>query len=343
MEIYYHLFHSTRLSFGWLHVEVADGWELVRLRPAPSSLSLLRVCSRITDEIGYSWLGQVLFSFEDVKTMLDKLTSLKPHILGKLRHMRYSERRLTHEFPAQRTSSIQYQCGLTHMLKLLPGLCLETLTVLGHHNRQARYIELQEMINCSSGWKELRYLSWNSAMLSYSEYDEYWRRNLNFLRSPQPSSWDLSLRSRDGPTASVNIYRSSQEAEYGSMLSRPESREIFPGQVEEAGKRYGVEGDAALMAPSQKDKEILVVARRGEGVDYAEKLGSPMLLYDIRLRWPGMTWEQIRSNHLDPRPHYSDGTAGPGTDEIGCPIKIDTYKNVEDYAWSPFHTYSNPW
>lgn len=48
------------------------------------------------------------------------------------------------------------------------------------------------------------------------------------------------------------------------------------------------------MAPGEREKKILVVARRGKGVDYTENGTSPMMGNDIRKQWPGMTWGQIR-------------------------------------------------
>lgn len=92
LEIYSYLFYSTRLSFGKRSTYVPDRLSAIRLRPAPNGLSLLRVCRRVSNEIGDSWLGQVLFSFEDPVTMLDKLADLDLQTRGKLRHIRYSNR-----------------------------------------------------------------------------------------------------------------------------------------------------------------------------------------------------------------------------------------------------------
>ncbi|RTE83855.1 hypothetical protein BHE90_001617 [Fusarium euwallaceae] len=51
-----------------------------------------------------------------------------------------------------------------------------------------------------------------------------------------------------------------------------------------------------------KDKRgIMVVAKRGVGVDYQEKEGSPLLEKDIRRDAPGMRWQEIQYIH-DPNP-----------------------------------------
>lgn len=97
------------------------------------------------------------------------------------------------------------------------------------------------------------------------------------------------------------------------------------------------------MAPGEKEKELLVVVKRGRDADYAEKLGSPLVRKDIRGRWPGMTWGQFRGNsEFDLRPLYNDGSPGPETDEAGCPIMVDTYTSVDDYKWSPLHSRWDP-
>lgn len=351
LEIYSQLFRSTRLSFGEEHACVAGKPVLACLRPAPNSLSLLRVCRQVTDEIGDSWLGQVLFNFKDPEIMLDKLTALDSQILSKLRHMRYSERRLAAVLRARNGNPLGYGYRLTQILKLLPGLCLDTLTVFGHIFERSRYCELDDLINHSNGWKELCYLSHDSAMLGFPNF----KSSLLFYslldlpeRAPQPSTWTQALTNRDGPTASVSIYRSSHAAGYGSRVSSPATCQSFVDQVAEPGKGYGLEYDAALMGHGEREKELLVVARRGEGVDYTEKPGSPLLRVDIRKDWPGMTWEEIRALDVGRndetmsvvRPNglgspNDEEAAGPEVDEFDRLIEADNYENVDDYAWYP--------
>lgn len=277
--------------------------------------------------------------------MLDKLTALDSQILSKLRHMRYSERRLAVELRARNGNPVGFAYRLAHILKLLPGLCLDTLTVFGHMLERSRYSELDELINHSNGWKELCYVSHDSAMLGFTNSDSWLHLQ---QRAPQPSTWTQALTNRDGPTASVSIYRSSHAAGYGSRVSSPATFQSFVDQVAEPGKGYGFKYDAALMGPGEREKELLVVVRRGEGVDYTEKPGSPLLRVDIRKDWPGMTWEQIRALDFGRdddtmsvvRPNglgspNDEEAAGPGVDEFHRLIEEDTYENVDDYAWYP--------
>lgn len=311
LDIYSHLFCSTRLSFGKRPAHAAGKLSSIRLRPAPNSLSVLRVCRGVNDEIGDSWLGQVLFSFNDPKTMLDKLADLDSQTLGKLRHMRYScedplvLRTIDIEDGEyrQRWSGLEFH--LPEILKLLRGLRLDRLTVVGQSAAQWKYLHLDALINHSDGWKELYYLSNNSVMLGFGKLDKlfgmYEWEPSHGLRAPQPSTWIQALAARDGPTASVTIYRSRDAALSGSMISKPATCQAFTDQVAEPGKvsQYGVESDTALMAPGGKGKEILVVVKRGKGVDYIENGTSPLMKHDIREHWPDMTWGQIRYMGID--------------------------------------------
>lgn len=388
LDIYSYVFCSTRLSFGRRSCLKNDKRSDVRLRPAPNSLSALRVCRRFNDEIGDSWLGQVLFNFESSPVkMLDKLADLDRHTLGKVRHMRISfEQRLslrTQELFEEGYGYKVWCFRLVHILKLLSGLKLDTLTVLGPSVAQWRYDELDALINHSDGWKELYYLSNNSVMLGFGKYDKLfgWIECDTDGRTQQPSTWTQALAARDGPTASVTIHRSRDAALSGSIISDPSSRQAFADQVAESGNesKYGLEQDSALMTPGEKEKEILVVARRGKGIDYTENGTSPIMEHDIRKYWPDMTWGQIRYMGIDWHdegfhrafdyddddedededevddydyskdygkdpwaPPESEIPAGTEVDAGGLPIKEDTYRHVDDYEWSYLHTVYPP-
>ena len=59
--------------------------------------------------------------------------------------------------------------------------------------------------------------------------------------------------------------------------------------------KYFVElEDATPVTPETLESLMLVVVKRGVGVDHAEKEGSPFLPFgDIRIFSPGMTWKEI--------------------------------------------------
>ncbi|KAK7398439.1 hypothetical protein QQX98_012190 [Neonectria punicea] len=65
------------------------------------------------------------------------------------------------------------------------------------------------------------------------------------------------------------------------------------------GLPLGTEEDETLTKEGERGKEMMVVFKRGFGVDYEEKEGSPFLKRDIRRNAPGMTWQEIRRINLE--------------------------------------------
>jgi hypothetical protein len=64
---------STRVSFGQRGIERIGS---INLKPAPRALAVLCLCRRIHEEAKSFWLSRILFDFEDVKSLLDKLSAL---------------------------------------------------------------------------------------------------------------------------------------------------------------------------------------------------------------------------------------------------------------------------
>lgn len=313
LEIYSHVFYSTRLSFGKRFGASATG-TYITLRPASKSLSLLLVCRQINSEIGHSWIGQILLSFEDAETMLGKLSALEPSVLTKLRYMRISGSPPSLWLGSD-TETIRH--GWAHMLKVWPGLCLHRLTIVGDVSCLSDLSSLSELIAHSEGWKELYYLTHNSAIL---ECTNQMRRPLKRAagrhRTPRVLTFNSKLVSCDGPTASVSIYRSIHAAEHGLMISKPAAREAFPGRASEPCDEHG---GGQIEAPTKYEemrKDVLFVARRGNRVDYAVKPGSSLVPYDTRevKIWRPSQWQGIC-----------------------CDSKVDIYKHVDDYEWTPEH------
>lgn len=91
----------------------------------------------------------------------------------------------------------------------------------------------------------------------------------------------------------------------------------------------GEDEDATLMGPGEIDKEMLVVVKRGAGVDYAVKEGSPYLPRgDIRRDRPGETWEEIKARndrHFSGEWSYNEPFDDDGIE--------DTYSHVDEYKW----------
>ncbi|KAG8157989.1 hypothetical protein KVR01_012261 [Diaporthe batatas] len=270
LEIYEFIFCSTCLSFvKQTRDKAKDG--SARLLPDPNGLSALRVCRRFNEEIGDRWLGQVLLSFHDPLTVLKKLSALDQQTLGKLRNLRFwCSTPMVEKKPG---AGMRFR--LSNFLGMLSGLNLDRLIISGPHRREYQYLELDALIRGSNGWKELYYVSASSEMLGFEKTAVvsllYSRRTVQ--RAPQPSTWTEAIAARDGPTASVTIYRCTDEVLKGSMIYNSLNRQVFTDQVAKPGREseYGVERDTALMAPGERNKEILVVVKRGKNVDSTEK------------------------------------------------------------------------
>jgi hypothetical protein len=69
---------------------------------------------------------------------------------------------------------------------LLPGLALDTLTVMGDISGTSSYGDLSKLFLYGDGWKDLHYISPSSELLGY-KFDEELMLDRH-LRQPQPSN-----------------------------------------------------------------------------------------------------------------------------------------------------------
>ncbi|KAF7361028.1 hypothetical protein MSAN_01133200 [Mycena sanguinolenta] len=333
LEIYSHLFASTRLVWG---ERALSRIGRQRIASVPNTIAILRTCRQIRAEIGTIWLHQVLFCFESPEAMLNKLANIPIATRALVRHVRVSGDPLMLSWE---DDDVYYR---THqVLKLLPGLALDRLTILGSRVPEVCYETLDKLVHHGTGWKELYYLSHNSTFLGY---EHEWFAAVGdpdedrYLRVPQPAGWQRVLEKRDsaGTGASVTIFRASSRTSC-SVLLQPATRAAFV-QTLPPGKdlaTFGKEEDAAVMAPGEREKEVLVIVRRGRGVDYAEKENSHYLKDgDIREDSPGKSWKQIKAGQdkllsNDDDDFFSD-------DEDDPPV-VENYTCVDEYVWPPLH------
>ncbi|RYP76920.1 hypothetical protein DL771_001473 [Monosporascus sp. 5C6A] len=295
--------------------------------------------------------------------MLNKLTAVPTDTLSKIRYLRVRGDMLTLTWPDH-----EYIVPLASAFKLLPGLKLNTLTVLRGHVDLTSYDSLSVLIADGDGWKELRYISHSSSLLGYGAPDDpiipfdlndpsipqdpsiprdpydpiaSWDPNWwppNYLRKPQPEFWRGVLTSRDGVSSnpSVAIYRSPKNGPVGRVI-REDSRLLFE-QSDTTG--FGLEEDASLCAGPERFKELLIVARRGHGVDYQVKKDSPFIWRDIRRACPGMTWREIKSKHIDMRSKSGGGSDSDSDSEdpfADAFTDVDRWHDVDEYVWTPLH------
>jgi hypothetical protein len=158
-KIYSCLFASTRITFGERYTSRIT---TKTMKPAPNALAILRTCRQINQEAEPLWLDHVLFNFENPEDVLDKLSTLPSITLSQICHVRTSGRPLMLR-PIGDEDDAYYR--LVWALKLLPGLRLDKLTVLGPSSGEVAYDTLEGLIKYRNGWRELHFITPNSTML----------------------------------------------------------------------------------------------------------------------------------------------------------------------------------
>ncbi|KAK4194887.1 hypothetical protein QBC40DRAFT_237681 [Triangularia verruculosa] len=329
-EIYSLLFTSTRLTFGFRVAN--DNQTLIKLQPSPHALALVRACRRTNAEISKSWLGHVLFSFEDPRTMLDKLATLPVEELSLVRYVSVRGDCLRLTYPPKR----HVHHRLVSVFGLLPGLRLHRLTILGGRGDKSQYRMLDELVKYGSGWRELQFISHSSGLLGYAYYcfDAVFRHR--YQRKPQPQHWQSMLEERDGAQScpSVLIYRASRPGCRGDVL-RPQTRTLVHQSDAEASfaeYEYGTEEDLSLVGESERAKELMLVVQRGQQVAYEEQEATPLLpTPDMRGDFPGKSWTEIRAACVE---------GWETEDEVASHFMIDSYHDVNEYTWTARSTYN---
>jgi hypothetical protein len=327
-KIYFCLFGSTRITFG---KRSTSRITTKTMKPAPNALAILRTCHQINQEAGALWLGHVLFNFENPEDLLDKLSTLPSVSLSQIRHIRTSGRPLMLQPPGY-DDDVYYR--LVSALKLLPGLRLDKLNVLGSSGGEVAYDTLEGLIKYGNGWRELHFIAPNSTMLGFAKMDmfmadPYWRK-------PQPSTWDEILRKRDGANsgASITIYRSTQSDAPGTVTN-PCTRQIFEQKASssEGQENFGVIEDKELCGGEGKGKELLFIVKRGRAANIEEQDRPPYKLEgDIRQWAHGMSWAEIRRQCIDFL--MDDDEDDDFRTEEDEEVEVDNYKMVDEYEWS---------
>lgn len=336
-QIYEHLFCSTRFASGERTTGRIESQRIVSAHRG-KALSILRTCRRIHLEVGREWLHQVLFHFEDPEAMLQKLANISESLRGEIRHVRVSGQPLMLSF---KEDDIHHRTA--QVLKLLPGLKLDVLTILGDKQPDVSYQTLNMLIRHSNGWKELRYISHSSEFLGFKDELMLFLPSNHALahlcyRQPQPFDWQSGLERRDGQASRpfVTIHR-SKEANVPQAILLPESRVVF-SQVSDAAQDRGE--DAALMRRGEQEKEVSVIVRRGIDVDYCECESSPALpVGSILEAFDCKTWNEVKAVQDDLLKDMRDedlfGEDDDDNQDGAC--VIDTYTHVDEYTWPPYH------
>lgn len=299
------------------------------MKPAPNSLAILLTCRQIYEEAEGLWIYRVLFNFESAEAILDKLSPLSSSTISKIRYVRVACPTLLLQ-PLGDEEDVYYR--LVWALKLLPGLRLDRLTVLMLYSHQEAYENINGLVKHGNGWRELYFLAGNSEMLGFSRIEVY--AAPPYQRQPQPYTWNKMLLERDegDPGGSVTVYRSTQFGRVGRVLDSSK-RQILEQKIssEEDPRDYGVQEDPGLMAEGEKEKELLVVAKRGPNVNILERDEPPYSDEDIRA-WSGtMTWAEIRYECVD----HIGRAFGDDIHGKYLPVEYDCYSNIDEFEWNP--------
>lgn len=298
--IYFWVLNSTQITYG------QKSRINQRIKPTvnkshPYALALLRTCRSITQEIGLRWIKWAVFSFESPEALLDILTTSPTACVANLRHVQVSSKPIMLSLPHD---DVYYR--LPWIMKLLPHLQLDTLTVLGGQannlaggSAQIDYTTIDEMIKYGTGWRELRYITPNSSMLSFPKTERFGQ---TYLRKSQPGAWTLALSQRDGleSGSSVTIHRStatSEHLQFSHGKHNAFEQTIAPQHVED----YALVEDSFLAAPSERLKATLVIAKRGRNADVTKEILRPPYdqEFDLRALSSNMSWSEVRENYTE--------------------------------------------
>ena len=242
--------------------------------------SLTDVSHQVCEESMPAYYKNVHFSFLNTKHLVDYLANIDSTTLPKLRHISVRG----HPFAVYDIDDRAYTAQFfSAVLALFPGLQLSTLTVRdschepgaicdlwGH---EASYTDVEELI-MSDGFKNLIYVSTSDRFMKLAV--EAQGNESEVSRHPQPSTWDDTVKSRDGADsgAEVTMYRVTGE---GCVKVKDEFETVQHLQRRDQ--------------ESQPPRPIAIHWKRGRGMDYvqscqkAQDFDKPLRKPFKRVRW----------------------------------------------------------
>ncbi|KAH6709441.1 hypothetical protein BKA61DRAFT_579501 [Leptodontidium sp. MPI-SDFR-AT-0119] len=292
LKIYHDVFSSVSLTF----MEPNSPAPETDLSQTPNALSLLLACQQIHSETKHVWLNRVSFEFHNLEIMMNTFSKLPDSILSQIRHVLLAKASIlilpTSDLPYGRLFT------LASIFKLLPTMSLDVLTAIGMSDGEDSYLTLNDLVKYGTGWKELRFATAQSSMLGFEngEQSQSWVQ-----RMPQPGAWKEEILCRDGVETgpSVEIYRSTEANGGIAAVLGTATRRTFEQAEPYDVTLFGKEEDSQLMAEGEKEKGLLVVVRRGKGVNFAQDGGAPYESHDVRSIPGGVTWSDLKDKCID--------------------------------------------
>jgi len=302
-KIYAEVFSSTLVVDSPTGAPSAGAAAGSRARPTSGVLSLLRTCRQARDEVGTTWLGQVLFSFLDAYTMVNKLAALPATTISQIRRVRLYSGALS--LPLADGSAVYIT--LSSALSFLPGLQLDELTVLGGYLSILNGDTVNNLAKRGNGWKSLRYACPTSALFNVLAPRLDWPEEMRYVPVPDVDGWLGTLKRRDGaaskPTAA--FYRCTRQRGSDKFRRTP----------------------APPSADAELEKTVLVELTRGAGADYQVKEGAAVLETLRHQRHHSIpmtlkTWDGVRSFCVsDP------GKVATKSHQLGI------YDDIDEHSW----------
>ncbi|KAH6626303.1 hypothetical protein B0J18DRAFT_455570 [Chaetomium sp. MPI-SDFR-AT-0129] len=341
------------------------------LTPAPHTLALLYVCRAIYDELATSWsspshwLRHVLFDFAEPYTMLDTFFWMPRGMLQAVKRVRVGGEGLVFTIFDEST-----YYSFAGAFKLLPGLRLDELTVLGCPVDEGNSEIIRDLVCFGGGWRRLRFVAHGAEMLlglGGSEEEEEEEEGVQGLGKEESRAWEESrardcwrqlaewesiLRERDGKESGSSVvgYVARERKTYGVVLDPERRVEFYPSKaVEEGGEEEKEEededgekaawrdfpvddvGGTAQGNTDNMEREFLIVLTRGAEVDIEDKEDSPFIEGDPREHEFGSTWGEISAAYCWGHHRHPLDPAKHG------PPRVDVYRDPEEYSWSKQH------
>ncbi|EEH37615.2 hypothetical protein PAAG_08033 [Paracoccidioides lutzii Pb01] len=178
--------------------------------------------------------------------------------------------------------AVRYEVPM--ILKLLPRLRLDTLTIIADAEPEFAYFTLEMFLSKGHGWKTLRFITPMSSILAF-----------NTLRPPPHVLSDETRELR------LSFYRSTCPGVPGSVLD-PACRELS-GQsapCPELLEKFGTTENEGLLADDERLRETLTIVKRGRSADISDVGGPPYRSEDPR-KWGAhdIAWKYIRKGFIN--------------------------------------------
>lgn len=279
--IYSFLFSSYIIRHGFRHASIpSDKLE------SSHRLAILLTCRQIFAEAWRHLPLNCTLHFRGTENLLETLLSVDQSTLTRVRHVRVRAFPIPLYVVGRADFYSTYYAA--NALKLLPGLCLDTLVIedcwhgfgMGEGYRDVvTYFDCESILK-SDAWKELTYITPCTDFIA-SGYDH--RRE----RKQQPEDWDAFMKKRDGENsgAQVQMFIVPYRQEKAVGEKRTEDGRIM--QPWEAVPGHVVIENRSLAAPDQSLKgEVRIIARRGQRARTVQ-LGMS----------EKRSWKEVKGNH----------------------------------------------